>query len=293
MYCLINAKGCITEVDTLIKNFSLKPKQSYTGGEYFTGKYRNLRIWADWSGQYEIKGSIWVFAKGNNHSGFIYEELLECVSELNSLTLGTYENADVIGYEFAINMNTQYDPVNYLANCISSTVNSRDYPLYPHYDEKRGKLWGIDTLGNFNGYKLYSKSHQSNLNVNLLRCEYYVSNVKGAFKSTLKVKELLNTSFISKQYDRVREFILGINMKMQFDPNYMAQLEGSDKWRYLALCNTNIKDPNTLFDLMGIFHPQKRYREKVHISRIRNLEYQVCSLKQELISIVGDHSSNE
>lgn len=87
MICFLNTKGqCPTdELPDLINNFNAVPLNIG-----YVGKFRNMKVFINQNGGYNIKGSVWKYQLGNNITPLELPAYEEAIKDLNSLTFGTY-----------------------------------------------------------------------------------------------------------------------------------------------------------------------------------------------------------
>ncbi len=74
------------------------------------GNLRNLRILIEPSGIYYVRGSLWKYAHGDNCGVFTMKQFEKVVEEINNLTYGTFQNSDLIAFEFGVTMELDHDP---------------------------------------------------------------------------------------------------------------------------------------------------------------------------------------
>jgi hypothetical protein len=254
---------------------------SKKGKVYYLGKYRNLSVWINRDGTYSIKGSIWKFAKGNNYGSFSLEECKDAFDELNSLTMGTFLKANVVGYEFGYNFRTAQPPKVYINQLSHSVVSRRTVSLHPSRTRSSQDPWGVHSSGFYQYYKIYSKMVESGLDYNLMRVEHVVKNVICGLRQRMTAKDLLLTTTIRKERQILDSFMNNIAFRSEFDPTFAKALSMQNKWRYLALCKSQLS-LKELFNLFGCSEDQS-YRERKACKKILEVSHVSNPLKKELL----------
>jgi hypothetical protein len=248
----------------MAKNFGLKQLEN----GIYKSVYDSLKIFINaTTGEYRIWGSIWIYSRGNNTGQFSLNEFRETIKELDSLTFGTFSKSEIVRLEYGFNIETKFSPEDYLMLFEAIEENRRTKKLFPAYRKK--KIWKRETQDSYFIFKIYNKSFQASLeNINVLRIERIIKNVKSGLKRRLFIENLLEKQWITECLSTLQSNIESIilnNEISQLDPNHCHTI--IEAYRFLAL---SCRSTHELVDLIKK-SPFKRSTADKEISKIKTM----------------------
>lgn len=268
MYCFINVKGYCSDFESMARNLTLSNKN-----DRYEGNYVNLRFIVEKTGQYTIKGSIWIFYHGNNKGDFTMTDFTEAVRELDSLTYGTFSNANLIAFEIGVNILVDHEPSYYLNLMSGSVVNERLKVLYRTWKKKR--LWKVETQHCYKNLKVYSKSIESNdRHNNILRFEFVVKNVKCGLNKVLTIADLAKPEVYQDLVDELRYMVSGLIFKPNINRGELSKISNKRKYMILLASKMDLEDIYTFLeytiDNRKTLYAERKILKSVYLARYIN-----------------------